>query len=262
MLLRGVREAIVTGAREGATEAWTDLRIQAVLAETDTAGFDEAFVVADRVPGWFGRLSAATFWAVIQELRPRTLVEIGSYLGRSTVFTAEALGRAGIPDAVLHAIDPHTGDRQHLDALGLDTVPTLDLFRVFLASSGNAGAVQVHVATSVDALAELAGQEVDFVFVDGWHQYDAVLADVTGYGALLSERGVMCIDDVRAYEEVDRASREGLAELGLVHYGDIGSQAWAGRRSEPPASLRRALRLQRSRDRLATLTSRDRSYRR
>jgi hypothetical protein len=208
-----------------------------------SAGFAEAFALADGIPGWFDELSAAEFWAMIHEVRPRTVVEVGSYLGRSTVFAAEALRHAGV-DAQLHAIDPHTGDRQQLEKLGLTTLPTLDLFRVFLASSGNADAVELHVAPSRDVLREWEGP-IDFLFVDGWHEYEAVLGDVRGFGAFLSESGIVCIDDVGTYEEVDRASRRAVAELGLTHYGTIDGKGWAGRSPTPPDCLRAALAFQR-----------------
>jgi predicted O-methyltransferase YrrM len=206
-------------------------------------GFDEAFRIMDAVPGWFDRLSAACFWSVIHELRPRRVVEIGSYMGRSTTLLAEALRHARIADAELHAIDPHTGDRQHLAQLGLNSLPTLDLFRVFLSASGNKEVVQVHVATSSDALPAV-GVDLDFVFVDGWHEYGAVLADVRDFGQLLSADGVMCIDDVTSLGEVDRASREGITAAGLTRYGTIGGKGWAGRPVAPPRCLQEALRLE------------------
>jgi predicted O-methyltransferase YrrM len=230
----------------GLRSAWltaTSAYLRENLLAGRSEGFAEAFALADQIPGWFDELSAAEFWAVIHEIRPRIVVEIGSYLGRSTVFTAEALRHAGI-DARLHAIDPHTGDKQQLEQLGLTNLPTLDLFRVFLASSGNAESVELHVAPSRDVLQEWEGS-IDFLFVDGWHEYEAVLADVRGFGAFLSASGIVCIDDVGAYDEVDQASRLGLAELGLTRYGTIGAKGWAGRSPSPPECLRGALAFQR-----------------
>ena len=234
--------AISEGLYAGGRQAWSTFRAETVLTGY-APGFKEAFRVADAVPGWFDRVSAASFWSVIHELRPRRVVEIGSYLGRSTIFIAQALKHADIPDAELHAIDPHTGDRQHLEELGLSNLPTLDLFRVMLRASGNHEAVQVHVATSTDALPAFE-PGLDFVFVDGWHEYEAVSADVRDFGKLLSNDGVMCIDDVTKLDEVDRGSREGLAAAGLTRYGTIAGKAWAGRPAAPPSCLGPALRLE------------------
>jgi MMP 1-O-methyltransferase len=237
-----ISRSIGEGLYAGARQSWSKYRTLTVL-DGHLEGFEDAFLVADAVPGWFDEVSAACFWSVIHELKPRQVVEIGSYLGRSTVFIAEALRHAGISNAELHSIDPHTGDRQHLQQLGLTNLPTFDLFRVFISASGNGQAVQTHVAPSSEVVRKF-GPDLDFVFVDGWHQYDAVLADVRDFGKLLSDDGVMAIDDVTKLNEVDQASREGLSAAGLTHYGTIAGKAWAGRRAEPPQCLEAAFRLQ------------------
>jgi hypothetical protein len=86
---------------------------------------------------------------------------------------------------------------------------------------------------------------IDFLFVDGWHEYNAVLEDVRGFGALLTDSGVVCIDDVTTYAEVDEASRRAIADLGLHHYGVVGTKAWAGKSATPPTCLRTALAFER-----------------
>jgi predicted O-methyltransferase YrrM len=248
---RRIARAVEDGLQAGARQAWSSYRAATVL-EGHEAGFDDAYRVADAVPGWFDRVAAACFWSVVHEVRPRRVVEIGSYLGRSTVFLAEALRHAEVAEPELHAIDPHTGDRQHLEQLGLTSLPTLDLFRVFVSASGNHDAVRVHVAPSSEAVRDL-GPGLDLVFVDGWHQYDAVLADVRDFGALLAPGGVMCVDDVVKLAEIDRASREGVAAAGLTHYGIIAGRAWAGRSPEPPSCLRAVLRRERRFQRIASV---------
>jgi len=238
-----LRRALSDGLRTGAGEIIASYQRQLLLRDTST-GFDRAYAKANEIPGWFDAVSAASFWAVIHEVRPRKVVEIGSYLGRSTVFAAEALRSVGVPHAELDAIDPHSGDRQSLEKLGLSEVPTLQLFRVFLAASGNAEAVRMHVARSSDVLVEWS-DPIDLLFVDGWHAYAAVLSDIRGFGAFLTDCGIICVDDVDNYEEVDRASKVAIAKLGLSHYGVIGGKAWAGRSATPPTSLRGALAVER-----------------
>ncbi len=246
-----VARAIGEGLQVGAKQAWSSYRSALVLRGHE-AGFEDAYRVADAVPGWFDRVAAACFWSVVHEVRPRRVVEIGSYLGRSTVFLAESLRHAGIQRSELHAIDPHTGDRQHLEQLGLTSLPTLDLFRVFLSASGNHDAVRIHVASSSEAVTVME-PGLDMVFVDGWHEYDAVLADVRDFGKLLSPAGVMCVDDVVKLAEVDRASRQGMAAAGLTHYGFVAGRAWAGRAPEPPSCLRAVLRREQRFQRIASV---------
>ena len=123
---RAVRAATRAGLRS--------LQRDAALATLP--GFGKAWGTANRVPGWFGETEAAVFWSVVHDVRPATVVEIGSYLGRSTTLLGLALQHAEVPAARLVAIDPHTGDKQNTRALGISTIPTLDLFRVYMQAAG------------------------------------------------------------------------------------------------------------------------------
>ena len=228
--------------REAASSSLGVLTRDAALRKTH--GFTEAWDTAQSVPGWFDEVSAATFWGVISDVRPHTVVEIGSYLGRSTCLIGLALKQFG-PDPELGAIDPHTGDRQNLEGLAVDTIPTLDLFRVYTAGAGIRDLLEERVMTSDDAAKEWDGRGIDFLFVDGWHSYEAVVSDARNFGSLLTPKGVVCFDDYGSYEDVRRAVRDACAELGLHFYGVIRRKAWAGRTPEPPASLARALRITR-----------------
>jgi predicted O-methyltransferase YrrM len=228
--------------REAASSSLGVLTRDAALRKTH--GFAEAWETAQSVPGWFDEVSAATFWGVISDVRPHTVVEIGSYLGRSTCLMGLALKQFGT-DPELIAIDPHTGDRQNLEGLGVDTIPTLDLFRVYTAGAGIRDLLDERVMLSDDAAKGWDGRAIDFLFVDGWHSYDAVVNDARNFASLLGPNGVVCFDDYGSYEDVRAAVRDACRELGLHLYGVIRRKAWAGRRPEAPPSLHRALRITR-----------------
>ena len=215
-------------------------------AFTREAEFDEALARIQHVPGWFDATNAAAFWAAVRELRPTTVVEIGSYLGRSTSFLALAVERFGPPGARVVSIDPHTGDRQQLAGVPLPTLPTLEVFRLMIDTVGVTGRIDVRVATSDEAAVGWA-QEIDLLYVDGWHSYDAVRRDISNWTTHLSAAGLVCFDDVGTYDEVRRAVHDGCAEVGLTIYGSVLGQAWAGRRTDPPQSLARGLRYARLR---------------
>jgi predicted O-methyltransferase YrrM len=226
--------------REAASSSLGVLARDAALRKTH--GFVDGWGTAQKVPGWFDEVSAATFWGVIADLRPHTVVEIGSYLGRSTCLIGLALKQFG-RDPELVAIDPHTGDRQNLDGLGVDTIPTLDLFRVYTAGAGIRDLLDERVMLSDDAAKEWDGRPIDFLFVDGWHSYDAVMSDARNFASLLTPKGVVCFDDFGSYDDVRSAVRDAAAELGLHLYGVIRRKAWAGPAPDAPPSLARALRI-------------------
>ena len=99
------------------------------------------------------------------------------------------------------------------------------------------------VMMSDDAAKEWDGREIDFVFVDGWHSYDAVVSDARNFASLLTPNGVVCFDDYGSYEDVRSQRCATRAQSSsLQFYGVIRRKAWAGRRPAPPPSLARALR--------------------
>jgi predicted O-methyltransferase YrrM len=215
----------------------------------DASGFDEAWSRASNIPGYFHEVNAAAFWAVVHERRPRTVVEIGSYQGRSTAVIGLALKQHVGAGARLVAIDPHTGDRQALEALGRDVLPSLDLFRLHTSGIGIVDVLDERVATAVDAARGWSGT-VDLLFDDGWHSYQAVKDDAAAWLPHLSPDGLVCFDDYLHYDEVRRAVDEACAEHGLTKYGTVLAQMWVGRRAEPPAALARALTAGRLRSKL------------
>ena len=66
---------------------------------------------------WFPRLDAAAAYAMVRDLRPRRIVEVGS--GHSTRFLARAVADAGLGTTIT-AIDP--APRAHLAGLAVDLV--------------------------------------------------------------------------------------------------------------------------------------------
>lgn len=197
--------------------------------------FSKVWEAAGPIPGWFGQANAVSHFLVLAEVKPKRIVEIGSFLGKSTVFYAKSLEVLGL-DGRVTAIDPHTGDRQNLEALGISELPSFDMFRSHLMASGVFDKVDTRVATSHEAAAGWT-EPIDFLFIDGWHSYDAVMEDGRDWIPHLSERGVVVFDDALRYPDVKRAIDD-LESDGTVHvYGDAFGQAFGGRRDEIPASV-------------------------
>jgi predicted O-methyltransferase YrrM len=201
--------------------------------------FDSIWQTVDYVPGWLHEGSAAVMYAYMRDQPPGTIVEIGSYLGRSTVFFGLALKDVN-PHGRVVAIDPHTGDRQQLEGLAAERLATYDLFRQHCAAVGVELLVDPRVELSVDVAAGWSAP-VDLLYVDGWHSYDAVTADGRAWLPHLSPGGVVVFDDYVAYDEVRRAVDD-LAEAGLYRlWGSIFGQTIGGAGSEPPAAIKRSL---------------------
>jgi predicted O-methyltransferase YrrM len=202
--------------------------------------FDSIWRTVEWIPGWFHEGSAALMYEMMRADPPRTVVEIGSYLGRSTVFFGLALQGVN-PEGRVVAIDPHTGDRQQLEGLEIERLATFDLFRQHCRVAGIDALVDARVAESLEVARDWT-EPVDLLYVDGWHSYEAVAADGRAWLPHLSPHGVVVFDDYVAYPEV-RSAVDELAASGLYRpWGSIFGQAIGGA-GEPNPVARRALML-------------------
>jgi predicted O-methyltransferase YrrM len=200
------------------------------------ARFKQAWDVTASVPGSFSKLSAACIFRILDGLAPTRIVEIGSYLGKSTVFFALASKALGHSRTRITSVDPHTGDRQQMERLGVNLLPSLDLFRVHIAGTGAGDMVDVVVARSEDAAGEWT-EPVDLLYIDGWHSYDAAFLDGQLWSPFLTADGVVIFDDYTRYPDVYNAVHA-LAGAGKLRlWGNMFGQALGGHR-EPSAAAR------------------------
>lgn len=232
----GIRSALLKGLYAGADEA-----LGRYVVHPRAELFARVWSRASAIPGWLEEPSAAALVLIMAETRPTTVVEIGSYLGRSTVLFGAALQEMDIPGGRVIAIDPHTGDRQHLEKMGAATLPSLDLFRHHIRAAGVAEIVTPVVEDSA-RVGSRWDQTIGFLYVDGWHSYDAVTSDGRLYLPHLGPEGVVVFDDYGRYPEVAEAVDQ-LAREGSFHmWGRAFGQAVGGVGAEPPLALRRLFR--------------------
>ena len=131
------------------------------------------------------------------EKQINSILEIGSHEGRSACWMLEnMLSDTG----TMTCIDPFA-DRP-VTAFAEDSIPedrTIETrFRANIAEvKGADQTVNVMVDLSFSALAQLivAKQQYDFIYVDGTHHADEVLADAVMCFGMLQSGGVMLFDD-------------------------------------------------------------------
>ncbi len=112
-----------------------------------------------------------------------TIVEIGSYEGKSTI----ALGGAGV---TVYAIDPHTGAQS-----GFETESKIDTWDAFLSNTKCFTSIQPVRKLSVDATADIGDKKIELMFVDGWHSEKAVDEDINSYLPFRAEHFTIVFDD-------------------------------------------------------------------
>jgi predicted O-methyltransferase YrrM len=149
--------------------------------------------VAD-VQGWMSPGQASTlFDSAAGCPKDGTILEIGSFRGRSTI----VLASAAAPDVRLIAVDPHAGnDRgpQELGGFADEAADDHDVFNANLTAAGVSDRIEHLRMFSDAALHEVEG-DVDVLYIDGAHRYAPALADIREWGDRVSDGGTMLIHD-------------------------------------------------------------------
>jgi hypothetical protein len=221
----------VQAARGGLLAGFDAYRESVVLAAADPR-FDLALEAATPIEGFTSPAELSLLYHLaVHAPGPGRVVEIGSYLGRSTVVLARACADTGAAPVV--AVDPHTA------ALGIEGRPPRDTKGDFLANVQRAGVaehVQLEHATSVEAAGRWGGEPVKMQFVDGWHTREAVLEDVGSWAPFFTPEACVVFDDFMVCDGVREAVRELQAAGTLGRRGVIvGKMAAYG----PPEVLAR-----------------------
>lgn len=106
-------------------------------------------------------------------IRPRRILELGTYTGYSAIYLAEGL----TPDGILHTVDIN----EELEAL----------CHRYFSASGNADKIKMHIGKAADVIAQL-DEVFDLVFIDadksGYEQYyDLVWEKLRPGGFILAD---------------------------------------------------------------------------
>jgi predicted O-methyltransferase YrrM len=119
------------------------------------------------IEGWLTEPEARLLYWHAEKATKWPIVEVGSYLGRSTVVLATAAAACCVP---VIAIDPHEGELGRLDVRG----PTFEQFRDNLFYSG----CHTHVVPMVQRACDVVwAHPISMLFVDALHDYESVKAD-------------------------------------------------------------------------------------
>lgn len=164
-------------------------------------GFDYQAYPED-VQGW-GEISEIFAHAIIT-YRPKTILEVGTWKGRTAISMATILKHLGMEGEII-CIDTFLGSIEHwLDPMYLKMLnqkngyPTL--YYQFLANvchTGNQKIITPFPTTSDNAAQFFVhkGIHVDMVYIDAGHSYDDVLRDLNHYWPLIRQGGVLVGDD-------------------------------------------------------------------
>jgi MMP 1-O-methyltransferase len=153
-------------------------------------GIAETRRLTQNIDGWLhdeeGKL---LFNAARQCSGKGVIVEIGSWKGKSTSWLGHG-SKAGAKTRI-YAVDPHIGSQEHQVGGG---VWTFEEFKRNIEASGVNDIVVPIVKTS-EAAAKNFSERVEFVFIDGAHEYEAVKQDFDLWYPKVVEGGIIAFHD-------------------------------------------------------------------
>jgi cephalosporin hydroxylase len=134
------------------------------------------------IEGWFN-FKCFYDWVIESAPQRATFVEVGCFLGKSLCYLGSAIQRSG-KDISLVGVDTCTGSETTSIALGLASHlggTFAGLLHRNVLNCGLGASTRLIVAGSVEAAALFAPASLDFVFIDGDHSREAVLADIAAW---------------------------------------------------------------------------------
>ncbi len=151
-----------------------------------------------RIPEYIvesGWLEHAPFAAwLVQQLRPRSFVELGTHHGYSYTAICETIALQGI-DATAHAIDTWQGDA-HAGAFDERVLARLRAYH-----DPHYGSFSRLLCSTFDAaLPGFADGSIDLLHIDGQHYYADVCHDFESWLPKMSARGIVLFHDTEVRE--------------------------------------------------------------
>ena len=189
------------------------------------ASFKTVWDAAGGVEGWLKPEQGRRLFDAARSLGPgATIVEIGSFRGRSTIVLALA-APAGVR---VVAIDPHGGSDRGPGEIAPDAAlgdEDCVAFGANLATAGVAPRVTHVRKLSGDALGDVAGA-IDLLFVDGAHRFGPARSDIVQWGDRVAVGGTMLVHDAFSSVGVTLALLATVAASRRWRYmGRVGSLA-------------------------------------
>ena len=147
---------------------------------------------------WFEDSARKVWDSLVLQLKPKRILEIGSYEGASTCYLIEKL--AVTEQIEIHCVDTWEGGLEHR-ALEMPSVEKRFHRNIKTARErvGNHVEIFLHKGMSDVTLCKLLAEGkhgyFDFIYVDGSHQAPDVLCDAILSFRLLRNNGVIAFDD-------------------------------------------------------------------
>lgn len=146
---------------------------------------------ATKIEGWLSIEVMDLFIRILKTLpEGSNLLEIGSWKGRSTTLLALSMPK----NSKLYSLDPFSGSQEHKHLYG--KVDTFQDYQKNLKANNIENLVYPIKSTTKDLIKNPIKQ-INFLFIDGSHEYTDVLADFKYWFPLVNDHGWIAFHDYK-----------------------------------------------------------------
>ena len=167
-------------------------------AEQSNHRVSSTIIVAEmrKVEGWLddaeAKLLIDTVVAVTRSRAPCSIVEVGTYCGKSTVVLGLTLRHLGMYDSRVSTVDPHDGVVTMIGGGTSSNGATFERFQRNVNAAGVTSFINPIIARSTEVL---WNEEIDLLFVDGLHDYAHVSQDFWHFAPWVKAGGSVAFHD-------------------------------------------------------------------
>lgn len=142
---------------------------------------------------------------ISSKITVKTALEVGSYVGESTVVFSKGFKHL----EVLYAVDPFDLNFNSDNLFSLENIQQIQ--ETFYKNISNYPVIKHVKKDSESASKDFLDETFDFIYIDGCHEYECVFNDVKYWKSKVKSGGFMSFHDID-WKDVQRA---------LSHYFDL-----------------------------------------
>lgn len=150
-------------------------------------------------------------------------VEVGVWKGMSAAYMAVEIANSG-KNIDFYCVDHWLGSEEHYDPNHHAYEPDIDrLYNIFIDNMKPVNDYFVPLKmTSLKAASLFADKSLDFVFIDGAHDYESVIQDIFAWAPKIKDNGVLSGHDIQ-YDPVKNAV---IKSVGKTNYTETEERCW------------------------------------
>lgn len=162
--------------------------------------------ITPNIDGFLTNKEGKFLYHVAKNCRIGVIVEIGSFKGKSTIWLAKGSKKGS--EINIYAIDPHTGSPEHKERYG--NVWTFEEFKKNIKNEKVDDIVIPIVKTSEEAEKDWDFKPIEFLWIDGNHEYEMVKLDYEKWSPYLIDGGIIAFHDTTTWIGPSKVVEENL----------------------------------------------------